>query len=456
MNQSSFLRRAGLGLGAGLLATCAMNAQIVQTFVAVTPCRVLDTRLATQTTNGPLPGPSMIAGSTRSFPFPQVCGLPATAAAYSINVTVVPPTGKGLGYLTLFPTGVAQPVVSTLNDFQNTVVANAAIVPAGTNGEVSVYVTDQTDIVIDVNGYFVSNNSATTNNTSLGNGALPLGSGGQNTGIGASALSSNTTGAYNTATGATALVSNTTGSKNTSLGQGSMLANTTGSDNTAVGFQALTSEVTSGDNTALGYQAMLGATGNFSVAIGSGSLPNATGDNNIAIGYQSGSGVGTGGNNVLIANAGTSTDANLIRIGTLGTHTATYIAGLSGTNITGGAAVVVNGAGQVGVVSSSRRYKQDIQPMADSTDRLMQLEPVTFHYKQASPDGSQPLQFGLIAEQVAEVYPELAVYNQQGQVETLQYQQLPAMLLNEIQKQHRTIQDLENRIADLEKLIKAR
>ncbi len=251
------------------------------------------------------------------------------------------------------------------------------------------------------------------------------------------------------------MVSNTSGSKNTAYGQGAMLANTVGSNNTAVGYQALTSESVSGDNTALGYQSMFGSTGTTSVAIGSGSLSDSTGANNIAVGYQAGSGLTTGGNNILIGNTGTGTDSGLIRIGTDGTHSSAFVAGIFGSNITGGAAVFVNNAGQLGVLSSSRRYKQDVQPMADSSNALMQLEPVTSRYKQASSDGSQPLQFGLIAEQVAAVYPELAVYNQEGQVETVQYQQLPAMLLNEIQKQHRTIEDLQNRIADLEKLIKA-
>ncbi len=175
MNQLSFLRRAGFGLGVSLLTSCALHAQIVQTFVAVTPCRVADTRLTTGAlfTAG-LGSPSMAANSTRAFALPQSpCGLPASAAAYSLNVTVVPPSGKSLGYLTLFPTGATQPVVSTLNDFQNTVVANAAIVQAGTNGQVSVYVTDLTDVVIDVNGYFTSTDNSSTNNTALGNGSCP-------------------------------------------------------------------------------------------------------------------------------------------------------------------------------------------------------------------------------------------------------------------------------------------
>jgi hypothetical protein len=118
-------------------------------FIPVTPCRVVDTRTAT----GSLGGPTMAAGSTRNFPLPMsACGLPATASAYSLNVTVVPKTK--LSYLTMWPAGQPQPVVSTLNSPKGTILANAAIVPAGTSGDVSVYVTDQTDVIIDVNGYF--------------------------------------------------------------------------------------------------------------------------------------------------------------------------------------------------------------------------------------------------------------------------------------------------------------
>ena len=118
-------------------------------FVPVTPCRVADTRFGT----GPFGGPFMTAGSSRSFPIPQSsCGIPATAQAYSLNVTVVP---QGLlSFLTLWPTGQNQPLVSTLNSFQGIVVANAAIVPAGTGGAVSVGVTDNTDVILDIDGYF--------------------------------------------------------------------------------------------------------------------------------------------------------------------------------------------------------------------------------------------------------------------------------------------------------------
>ena len=117
-------------------------------FFPVTPCRAVDTR----GTTGPMGGPSLANGATRSFALTGVCGLPANASAYSLNVTVVP-HGK-LGYLTMWPVGASQPLVSTLNSLAGQVVANAAIVPAGTNGAIDVYATNSTDVIIDVNGYF--------------------------------------------------------------------------------------------------------------------------------------------------------------------------------------------------------------------------------------------------------------------------------------------------------------
>jgi hypothetical protein len=118
-------------------------------FYPVTPCRIADTRNAT----GTFGGPSLGAGATRSFPIPSSsCGLPSTAQAYAFNMTVVPP--GSLLYLSTWPAGQSQPVVSTLNDLQGQIVANAAIVPAGTSGGISVYVSDPTNVIIDVNGYF--------------------------------------------------------------------------------------------------------------------------------------------------------------------------------------------------------------------------------------------------------------------------------------------------------------
>jgi hypothetical protein len=144
----------------------------------------------------------------------------------------------------------------------------------------------------------------------------------------------------------------------------------------------------------------------------------------------------TGSNNIHIGNKGTASDNALIRIGTAGTQTATYVAGVSGVNVTGGAQVVVSSTGQLGVVSSSIRYKQDVHPMGDVSDRLLALRPVTFRYKKADENGQKPEQYGLIAEEVAKVMPELVIYNQKGQPETVAYQTLTPLLVNELQREH--------------------
>ncbi len=444
--------RVGVWMSASFLTAASLGAQVLSDFVPVTPCRLVDTR----TSNGLLGSPSMAAGSTRSFPFPMSnCGLPSNATGYSLNVTVVPLAG--LSYVSIWPTGVHQPVVSTLNDSEGEVIANAAVVQAGTGGAVSVFVTDTTDVIIDVDGYFVASpvsTSSATDNTTLGLNALPVSAGAQNTGIGFAALNNNSSGNFNTALGSTALSTNSSGSDNTAIGQSALTNNTSGVNNTAVGSGALSSESSGTDNVAVGYLALNGGTGSTNVALGSQSLLTATGNGNIGIGYQAGNTLSTGSNNIDIGNVGVNSDDGVIRIGTPGTQASTVIAGIFGNNITGGATVVIDANGQLGVSSSSRRYKEDIHPMSDSSNRLMQLEPVTFRYKQTASDGSHDLQYGLIAEQVAAVYPELAVYGKDGQVETVQYQQLPAMLLNEIQKQHKTIEDLESRIAALEQLLK--
>jgi hypothetical protein len=292
----------------------------------------------------------------------------------------------------------------------------------------------------------------------MGTGAL-LGdtTGGGNTALGYFALVGNTTGSQNTAIGDVAVASNTTASNNTGVGYEALNAVTVGPWNTAVGSFALSSNQGSGANTAVGYNALLknnpsgavfmdGAGGN--TAVGYQALSgNTTGSDNVAVGIFAGYSITTGSSNIMIGNNGTSGDNNIIRIGD--GQTATYIAGISATGITG-TAVVVNADGQLGIESSSRRYKDDIQDMGDSSKGLLQLRPVTFHYKKPDTDGSNPLEYGLIAEEVAGVYPELVVRGQDGQIESVQYAKLPAMLLNELQKQYQQIQE-QHREAEQQK-----
>jgi hypothetical protein len=164
---------------------------------------------------------------------------------------------------------------------------------------------------------------------------------------------------------------------------------------------------------------------------------------------------GSGSYNIEIGNPGTPTDSNVVRIGTPGEQMSTFIAGINNSTIVG-SAVLVNSSGQLGVLLSSQRYKEDIRDIGTASDALMRLRPVTFHYKRAAEDGRKPLNYGLIAEEVAKIYPELVVYGDHGQIESVQYHQLPALLLNALQKQHQTIQQLEERLARLESLLRDR
>jgi hypothetical protein len=200
----------------------------------------------------------------------------------------------------------------------------------------------------------------------------------------------------------------------------------------AVGYEAAKAQTTGSSNTAVGYQAGLAWT---------------TGKNNIAIGAGAGKNQTTGSDNIIIGAAGASGDKAIIRIGTKGTQTKAFMAGIRDVNVTGGQTVLVNKDGQLGVASSSRRYKQDIQPMGDASDALLRLQPVTFHYRQADENGERPLQYGLIAEDVAEVMPALAIYNDAGAPESVAYQMLPSLLLNEYQKQNRKLKATEAELA---------
>ncbi len=309
-------------------------------------------------------------------------------------------------------------------------------------------------------GYQALNfNTTGAANTASGYQALAANTTGTwNTASGYQALLSNTTGTENTATGAGALQLNTTGAANTATGWGALTANTTGYDNTASGYQALAANTTGGTNTATGFVALaVNTTGNYNTANGFQALgANTTGNSNIAVGYQAGSALTTGSNNIDIDNHGAAGESDTIRIGGSG-QTRTFIAGIRGetTGLTDAVAVVIDGNGQLGTVSSSRRYKDDVADMAGASSGLMQLRPVTFHYKSDQNPAGRTLQYGLIAEEVAEVYPGLVAHSKDGQVETVLYQFLPPMLLNEYQKQQRTIETQQQAIETLRAQVEA-
>jgi hypothetical protein len=292
----------------------------------------------------------------------------------------------------------------------------------------------------------LAGNTTGWNNTASGVNALANnGSGYDNTAIGVAALNINTTGQYNTASGSFSLSSNTDGNGNTAVGTYA-LANNTATGNTAIGFDALIGNAAGCCNTATGEQALNNnSAGNYNTANGDHALYHTTGSGNIAVGGTAGQNLTTGDNNIDIGNLGVASEAGIIRIGTGGTHTKTFIAGISGVT-TGLAAVpvLIDANGQLGTASSSRRYKFDINSLDASTDGLMRLRPVTFRY--LAQGDNAPLQYGLIAEEVAEVYPEMVTRNKDGEVETVMYQFLAPMLLNEVQKEHRQIEEQQKTI----------
>ena len=290
-----------------------------------------------------------------------------------------------------------------------------------------------------------------TGNTFLGEDALinnPF-TGTSNTVIGGFALTSNTGGAANTAIGSAALFSNTIGSDNTAAGVFALRGNTTGNFDTATGQNALLENTIGGYNAAIGYNALdANTTGNFNTAIGVGALGgNTIGSNNTAIGISAGNHI-TRDNNICIGNGGFASDSNTIRIGTQGTQTATFIAGIRDTPLAHGDAVAVGitADGQLGVRASSVRFKELVRPMDKASEAIFSLQPVTFRYKK---DPAALPQFGLVAEQVAKVNPDLVARDVEGKPFTVRYDEINAMLLNEFLKEHRKVEQLEKQVAAL-------
>jgi hypothetical protein len=450
-----------------------------------------------------------------------------------------------------------------MNDPSGTILANAAIVPAGSpNGSIDIYVSSNSEVVIDINGYYAlatgmtlasgtvgapplsfsdsantgifssstgnldiaangfdgltvrgsdgdldihanirrngfpfigySNastsvgSSALSGNTGFYNDAFGLltlasgNSGEANSAFGEYALNQNTTGSYNAAFGGAALRSNRSGSNNSAFGfgagvsiigssantavgagalGGSPMGASVGSGNTAVGDDSLNdaASATAAQNTAvgqstlgalvngccnvaLGYHALANTDGNSSVGVGLEALRDCLGQENIAIGPQAARLKSFGNQNIYIgenvADDPNNMESSTIRIGDSGYYNRTFIGGVR--NVITGAndaiPVVIDSHGQLGTTSSSRRYKDDIQDMGDASSGLMRLRPVTYRYQQPYANGARPVDYGLIAEEVADVYPNLVTHLADGEVETVQYQKLTPMLLNELQK----------------------
>jgi len=294
-------------------------------------------------------------------------------------------------------------------------------------------------------------------NTATGYGTLYLNSSGsQNTADGFKALLTNSTGGGNTAEGYEALYSNTIGNVNTAIGLAALQENTWGAANTATGVSALQENQTGGYNTANGYASLFeNQSGSQNTAMGMYALFYSTGNYNIGIGYQAGSNIKGGSNNIDIGNLGTAGDADTIRIGcveasdlcsgTEGTQTATYIAGIYGETAASGIEVYVDSSGQLGTKSSSARFKEAIKPMDRASEAILALKPVTFHYKNELDPRGIP-QFGLVAEQVEKVNPDLVTRDQKGRVYSVRYEAVNAMLLNEFLKEHQRVQELQRRL----------
>ncbi len=288
-------------------------------------------------------------------------------------------------------------------------------------------------------------------NTADGSSVLFSNTGANNSGFGYFALHDNTTGHGNTATGAVALSNNETGSQNTADGAGALRNNTTGNDNTAIGVNALNNANFSSYNTAVGHSALFRA---YNSGVGFG----FTGSLNVGIGYNAGSGITDGARNVCIgANVlGSAHDHDTIRMGTptfsYATTAKTFIAGIRGiTTVNANAIpVVIDSAGQLGTVSSSERFKKEIKPMDKASEAILSLKPVTFHYKS---DSTNTPQFGLIAEEVGKVDPDLVVRDENGDIYTVRYDSVNAMLLNEFLKEHRKVEEQGATIAQMRKEI---
>jgi hypothetical protein len=279
--------------------------------------------------------------------------------------------------------------------------------------------------------------------------------GSPNTAIGVDALGSNS-GVGNTATGGNALEMNTSGGANTATGVYALHISATGDYNTALGWAALEHSISGSENTAVGDLALDGVTtGQQNTAMGGRALENmTTGANNTALGFSAGMNVTLGSYNVHIANDGEVADANLIRIGD-SNHNRTFIAGIRSvtTGNPDAIPVLIDSNGQLGTASSSRRVKRDIEGMGDTTDTILGLRPVRFRYQ--AHGAESPIQYGLIAEEVAEIAPDLVARDKDGRFETVYYDKVNAMLLNEVQKLHRENQALESRLAELEGVVRS-
>jgi Chaperone of endosialidase len=284
----------------------------------------------------------------------------------------------------------------------------------------------------------LAENSDASFSTGIGAGALSTNNGESNTAVGAAALLVNSAGTENTAVGTDALALNDTGESNTAAGAFALFNNIDGINNVAIGREALLENTSGAENTAVGTAALSGVTtGGFNTAIGGIAGANlTTGQFNIVIGDIAGLFVTTASNTICIGGSGINTD-NTCQIAHIRDVT---------TQNNDAIPVVVDSAGQLGTLSSSGRFKKDVKPMDKASEALFALKPVTFHYKT---DKTNRAEFGLIAEEVAKINPDLVVPDESRKIYTVRYEAVNAMLLNEFLKEHREVQELKKQIAAL-------
>ena len=369
------------------------------------------------------------------------------AAALLFNGTGTDNTATGTGALLFNTVGEGNTATGAFALYSNTEGDfNTA------NGEFALYFNTTGERNTAIGDSALYSNTEGSGNTAIGNPALLANTtGDDNTAIGASALRDNTTGFQNTATGANAL-SNNTGSGNTATGAFALNQNTTGSTNTANGSGALSSNVQGSDNTAIGYNAMQFTTSSSNTAVGFhallfnniaccntavgwAALEGSTGQSNIALGHEAGSNVETASNVICIGIDGANVD-NSCYVGNIWQQPG------------GSQAVYVSASGKLGAQVSSKRFKDEIKRMEQASEVIYRLKPVSFRYK-AEIEPARPRSFGLIAEDVEAVDPDLILRDKEGKPYTVRYDAVNAMLLNEFLKEHRKVQEQEATIAQL-------
>lgn len=397
-------------------------------------------------------------------------GLTAVGAnALRLNTTGAGSTGVGTTALLNNTTGSSNTAVGNAAAYGNTTGSRNTAVG---HSALTLNVSGNDNVALGYMSQFTGNGSF---NTSTGVGTLrdnisgsqnaafgfealrSTTNGGSNTAVGYSALAANTTGVSNTAVGRIAALQNTTGSRNVALGETALLSNVSGNLNVATGHRALENNVDGDENVAVGPLVLLAnTTANRNVALGASALDTVTtGGANIGIGYRAGSGVTSGTGNIYVGAQAPGNESHTIRIGTTITSAA-YMGGISGATSSAGVGVFVNASGQLGTLTSSRRFKEEVGPLdASVLGKVHALTPVQFVYTAPYDDGSRQIQFGLIAEEVADRFPELLVRDADGRPQTVRYHLLTPLLLAEVQRLERERAAQDERLRALEATVAA-